>query len=354
VTFRKTALDVFAGLSLLALIVVLARSEDHVVSWDEPAAAIESASAALPSRDDSPVSELAEGAVPAVLEPAPPWQALKGPPDVLGPESTFYPVPAPSASAPVLHSDAPAPEVGALAAVVVDGASGAILYGKDAFRPLPPASLTKIATAILVLEAGGLDTQVDIDVDAREMPRSSVMGLLPGDRFTVRDLLHGLMLPSGNDAAIALARAVSGSEAAFVAEMNGLVDRLALHDTAFANPHGLGSPNHAASAYDLAMLSRYAMTVPGFPELVATGSYTASGTRDLYMANINTFLYSYPGADGLKTGYTRRAGHTLVASAVRDGHRLFAVVLNSATRDADAAALLDWAFASHGWPAVDQ
>jgi D-alanyl-D-alanine carboxypeptidase len=353
VTSRKAVLDVLAGLSVLALIVVLARSEDDVVSWDEPAAAVESASDAPPSPDDSPVSQLVQGTAPAVLEPPPPWQPLEGPPDVLGPENAFYPVPAPSAAAPVLRSDASPPEVGALAAVVVDGASGAILYGKEAFRPLPMASLTKIATAVLVLEAGGLDSEVDIDVDAREMPRSSVMGLLPGDRFTIRDLLHGLMLPSGNDAAIALARAVSGSEAAFVAEMNGLVDRLALHGTSFANPHGLGSPDHASSAYDLAMLSRYAMTVPGFPELVATGAYTASGSRDLYMTNINTFLYGYPGADGLKTGYTRRAGHTLVASAVRDGRRLFAVILNSSTRDADAAALLDWAFAAHAWPAAN-
>jgi D-alanyl-D-alanine carboxypeptidase len=294
----------------------------------------------VPPTPPSPIPSSTPPAAPRIPEPVP------------LPDSAFYPVPAPSALPPSRSGDSPPPEIGALAAVLVDGASGTVLFARNAYTPLAPASLTKIATAVLVLQAGDVDREVEVDVDHRLMPRSSVMGLLPADRFTLRDLLYGLMLPSGNDAAIALARAVSGTEAAFVEEMNDLVARLNLRSTAFENPHGLGSRGHLATAYDLALLSRYAMTVPGFAELAGAPSWTASGSREIHMGNINTFLYSYPGADGVKTGYTRRAGPTIVASAVRDGRRLFAVVLNSATRDADAAALMDWGFANFSWPAA--
>lgn len=257
--------------------------------------------------------------------------------------------PRPWAAAPVLARDVPLPQISALAAVVVDEASAAVLYDGDAHVPLPPASLTKIATAILALERGKLDAEVVSDVNSREMPRSSVMGLLPGDVFTLDDLLHGLMLPSGNDAALAIARHISGSDAAFVREMNALAWRMGLAESSWANPHGLGASTHVASAYDLAMYARYAMQVPGFNELVNARSWVAKGSRTLELGNINTFLGRYSGADGIKTGYTRRAGHTLVASATRNGHRLYAVVLNAPERDADARKLLDWAFASYAW-----
>jgi serine-type D-Ala-D-Ala carboxypeptidase (penicillin-binding protein 5/6) len=224
------------------------------------------------------------------------------------PDMSFYPVPAPTGAAPVFRGGAAAPAVAAVAAVVVDEASGAVLYSKDAYAALAPASLTKIATAVLVLEKGDLDREVTVDVDSRQMPGSSLMGLLPGDRFTIRDLLYGLMLPSGNDAALALARATSGSDAAFVVEMNALMERLGLYTTHYANPHGLGAPNHMTSAYDLAMLSRYAMMIPGFKEIVTAPWWVAKGSREIPM------------------------------------------LLNDANRDADAAALLDWAFAAYEWP----
>ena len=169
------------------------------------------------------------------------------------------------------------------------------------------------------------------------MRGSTVMGLLPGDRFTLRDLLYGLMLPSGNDAALAIGRYVAGSDEAFVAEMNELVTRLGLSDSHFANPHGLGGVNHVTSAYDLAMLSRYGMSLPGFYDIVNTRHYwKAQGNRVIEVANITGFLRMYRGADGVKTGYTRNAGSTLAAGAWRDGHRLYAVILNSGSREADA------------------
>jgi D-alanyl-D-alanine carboxypeptidase len=241
------------------------------------------------------------------------------------------------------------PETPAAAAVVVDEASGAVLYDRNAYLSLQPASLTKIATLVLALEAGGLDTEVEVNVDSTAMRGSSVMGLLPGDRFTLRDLLYGLMLPSGNDAALAIGRHIAGSDEAFVARMNQLLARLELRTSHFVNPHGLSATDHVASAYDLAVLSRYGMSLPGFREIVTAGSWTARGSRTIVLGNINTFL-SYRGADGVKTGFTRRGGPTLVASATRNGHRLYAVVLNSGSRDSDARRLLDWAFASYVWP----
>jgi D-alanyl-D-alanine carboxypeptidase len=235
--------------------------------------------------------------------------------------------------------------------VVLDEASGEVLFAKDAHARLAPASLTKIATAVVALEKGDLDAWVDVDVDSRTMRGSTVMGLIPGDRFRVRDLLLGMMLPSGNDAALAIGRHVSGSDEAFVAEMNSLARRLDLKDTSFTNAHGLGRAGHETSAYDLAVLSRYAMSIPGFYELISVRSWTAQGSRILSFFNINAFPDIYRGGDGIKTGYTRSAGPTLAASAVRDGRRLYAVVLNSPDRNGDAARILDWAYANYKWPA---
>jgi D-alanyl-D-alanine carboxypeptidase len=158
------------------------------------------------------------------------------------------------------------------------------------------------------------------------------------------------MLPSGNDAALAIARHVAGSDAAFVAEMNALIERLGLTESRFVNPHGLGGAGHASSAHDLAMLARYAMTLPEFRAVVSAPAWTASGSRNVPMYNLmNGVLYGVPGADGVKSGYTRSAGRTMVASAVRDGRRLYAVVLNDPAREADVLALLNWGFSAFDW-----
>jgi D-alanyl-D-alanine carboxypeptidase (penicillin-binding protein 5/6) len=259
-------------------------------------------------------------------------------------------VPPAWAPAPRRASDAMAPTVEAHAAVVMDEASGTVLFEKDAHRALPPASLTKITTAILTVERLDLNQWVAVNVNSQKMLGSSVMGLRPGDWFQVRDLLYGLMLPSGNDAALALARAVSGSDAAFVVEMNAFVARLGLRDVHFVNPHGLSGRSQVASAYDLAILARYGMALPAFAKIVSTTGMRTGGSRFLRLSNSNTFLLKYDGADGVKIGHTLSAGPTLAASATRDGHRVYAVVLNSERRDADAMALLDWAFATFSWP----
>ena len=256
----------------------------------------------------------------------------------------------PRAPPPIFTGRAPAPNATAAAVVVLDEASGAVLYQKNGRDRLPPASLTKIATAIVAIEGMEPSVAITTDVDSRLMADSSVLGLIPGDCFASGDLLYGLLLPSGNDVAVAIARYQGGTELAFVQQMNTLVRRLGLTDTMFTDPHGLGSPIHRSSAYDIAMLARYGMSLPRFREVVKTASYTARGVRNLSMLNTNALLSSYPSADGVKTGFTDDAGRTLVVSATKNGKRLYVVLLNDPNRDTDARALLDWAFVNHVWP----
>ncbi len=265
---------------------------------------------------------------------------------------SHYPVgatPVTDGAAPVLATGVDATEVDSAAAIVIDEASGEILYSQDGREALAPASLTKIATAILAIEGTDLEAWVGSDVDGRNMPGSSLMGLRPGDCFQMRDLVRGLMLRSGNDAALAIARYQAGSDSAFVHQMNTLLQRLGLTDSNFENPHGLDRLGHEASAYDLAMLARYGMQLPEFRDTVASTVWTANGNRTLTMYNINGFLNAYDDADGIKTGFTDDAGRTFVGSATRDGNRVYVVLLNSSDRYAQAAELLDWAFDNHQW-----
>jgi D-alanyl-D-alanine carboxypeptidase len=248
----------------------------------------------------------------------------------------------------------PPPPITAHAAVVLDAETGRVLYGLDEHRRRSPASTTKIMTAILALENRPLDDSVVAESNAVTMSAagSSVMGLMPGTQVSMRDLLYGLMLPSGNDAALDIARAVDGTVPAFVDRMNARAQELRLVNTQFRNPHGLSGKGHYSSAYDLAMLTRYAMANEEFRRIVSTQSYHLSPPSDYDLNNGNSLLATYPGADGVKIGWTEHAGWTFVASAVRDGRRLIVAVLRSEDRDADAAALLDWAYGAHRWESV--
>lgn len=256
-----------------------------------------------------------------------------------------------------------APEVSASAVAVLDEASMTLLYGKNPDQHRAPASLTKVATAILAIQSDQLDDVVTSDVDCWQMPGSSLMGLRPGDRFTLRDLMYGLILMSGNDAALAIARHLAGNDAMFVYRMNALARSLGLEDTHFTDPHGLGGPEHYSTARDMAILARYAMQFPELREIAHARSWTAWGTREvapddadvkrISMANyVTPFLDTIEGSDGLKTGYTTEAGPTFIGSAERDGRRIYVVLLNAqGDRFAEAGALLDWAFEHHEWPA---
>lgn len=173
------------------------------------------------------------------------------------------------------------------------------------------------------------------------------MYLRAGDVYTLEDLLLGMMLVSGNDAALAVARTVAGSEASFVRLMNEKAQEIGMCDTHFDNPHGLHSQQHYTSAYDLALLCGYAMQNAEFCRIVSCKSagikeLTSGETR--VMVNKNRFIYAFEGADGIKIGYTRRAGRCLCASAGRDGKRMICVLLNDADWFASAAELLEGAF----------
>jgi D-alanyl-D-alanine carboxypeptidase len=234
-------------------------------------------------------------------------------------------------------------------AVVVDGDSGQILWARDANTSSPPASITKIVTALVVLDNANLADNVTVHVDSRRMPGSTVMGVHPGDVLTVEDLLYGMMLPSGNDAALALAQHVAGTREAFVDLMNEKVRSLGLTGSQFMNPHGLDAPGHVATAYDMAMLAREGMRSPVFQELAAARSYETVRGGGFELHNLNQLLWRYPDADGVKIGYTPAAGRTIVASATRGGHRVYVAALKSNDIYADSAALLDWTFASYSW-----
>ena len=231
-------------------------------------------------------------------------------------------------------------EVSARSALLLDGDTGQILWEKNARERSLIASTTKIMTALVALEHLDLDTVVEVPPEAVGIEGSS-MYLTAGERLTVRDLLYGMRLRSGNDAAAALAVTVSGSQEKFAAEMNRKAEELGLRDIHFANPHGLDSEENYATAESLGRLAVAAMKNPAFREIVSTKQYTGAGRT---LSNHNKLLWQYPDCTGMKTGYTRQAGRTLVSSAERDGQRLVCVTLNDGDDWRDHAALLDFGF----------
>ncbi len=249
------------------------------------------------------------------------------------------------------------PPLSAKSAILVDFASGQPLFGKATHQRLPPASTTKMMTALLTLEQGQLQGEVLVSALAAGQIGTR-MGLDAGQRFTVRDLLYGLLLPSGNDAAIALAQYEAPTVQAFVDRMNAKVKELGLADTHFVNPHGLDDPAHLSSASDLAQLARYTLrSEPLFDQYVSTAHFAIAagpGHPAFDLTNLNQLLGSYPGADGVKTGTTPAAGQVLVGSASRGGHRLLTVVMASDDRYADARAVLDNGFANEVWLRPDR
>jgi len=242
------------------------------------------------------------------------------------------------------------PPVGAAAAVVIDAGSGAVLWGKDERAPLPPASTTKILTALLAVERGNLDEAVPVTLEQRLLSVGSSMGLVTDDWFTLRDLLYGAMLPSGNDAARMIATHLAGSEQLFATHMNGRLCELGLTDSVFLNASGLGRTEfNLASAHDLAQVFRVGMENAAFAKIVSTRAHTARGSRVLPLYSLNEIVFWYPGGDGAKIGWTPGAGSTIVASATRNGHRVVVALLKTPDRSGEAAALLNWAFASWLW-----
>lgn len=285
-------------------------------------------------------------------------EGASGTSSVLAAAGTPSPEATKANAAPPTSLGIPVPGLSAASAIVVDDASMEVLYALDAYSPRPPASVTKMATAVVALERGRLDDVVKSTIhywDLAYEGDSTTMGLIPGDEVTLRELLYGLLLVSGNDAAEMIANHISGSREAFVAEMNALAERLGMEDTHFVTVDGLSAEGHVSSPWDLVLLSRYLMRFPDLREIVGTEEYTARGIRDgeeatydLY--NHNPLLNYTPGVDGIKTGYTEEAGRTYSVTVERDGHRVFIVLMDTVLRAQDAQAIIEWTYENHVWP----
>lgn len=228
--------------------------------------------------------------------------------------------------AAVLFLTVPANAISAQKAILLDGTTGRILYEKDADSRSLIASTTKIMTALIICEQCNVLDRMRIPKEAIGIEGSS-MYLREGEVLSIQELLYGLMLHSGNDAAVALAIYCGGTVEGFVQLMNDKARNLGLHNTHFENPNGLDSPGHYSTAADLATLTTYAMKNPIMAQTVSAKTVSV-GARNL--RNHNKLLWRLDGADGVKTGYTRAAGRILVSSTVRDNRRLIAVTINDA------------------------
>ncbi|MHB8986651.1 MAG: D-alanyl-D-alanine carboxypeptidase family protein [Eubacteriales bacterium] len=241
------------------------------------------------------------------------------------------------------HAVASPPVVTADAAVLLDAGTGQVLFAKNAYQRRPPASTTKIMTALLALEGGDLRQVVEVSRNAASVGESSI-NLWAGEKISLEDLVYGAMLESGNDACVAISEQIAGTEANFIAQMNQKAKLLGARDTNFKNTNGLPAAGHFSTAYDLAAIARYALTNKLFASIVSTKERAIGIEYRRRAMNTNGLLWSYPGADGVKTGTTNEAGQCLVASATKDGRRLISTVLHSGNRYGDSAKLLDFGF----------
>jgi D-alanyl-D-alanine carboxypeptidase (penicillin-binding protein 5/6) len=242
----------------------------------------------------------------------------------------------------------------AQSAALVDSYSGEFLYTKNADAKQYPASSTKILTALIVIEAGNLDQMVTVAPEDTKVEPSS-LNLKPGQQFTRRQLLFGMLLKSANDVAMCLARDNAGSVPAFAEKMNLRAAELGATSSHFVNPHGLHDPDHYTTAHDLVLIARAAMQQPLFRQIVSTIYYTwrtPNGEVD-ELRNHNRLLRHFAGCNGLKTGYTRPAQQVLVSSALRGGHEVISVVLHTDKPGiwVDSKTLLTYGLIKLGCPA---
>jgi len=234
--------------------------------------------------------------------------------------------------------------VTAKSALLADAETGEILWQRNPDLRCYPASLTKIMTAVLVLERGNLEDWVTVPKEAAFTGESS-MALKEGERVQLKDLLNAILVRSANDACVAAAIHLAGSVEKFVEWMNEKAKELGMTNTHFVNPHGLHHPQHFTTARDLLTLTRYALQNPTFRSIVSQREIIVAPTNKSALRryrNRNKLLELYPGCDGVKTGYTIPAGKCLVASATRNGWQLIAIVLGSQDHFADCATLLDY------------
>ena len=242
------------------------------------------------------------------------------------------------------------PVINSRAAVIYDRTSGAVIYGKNENTVKKMASTTKIMTAIIVLENGNLTDVVEVSKKAAGTGGSR-LGLTSGAKITVNDLLYGLMLCSGNDAAVALAQHIGGSIQGFAEFMNKKVEELGLKNTHFVTPHGLDEEEHYTTAYELARITDYALNIDKFAEIVRTKNYTVTiNGYSKSLNNTNELLGNLHGVYGVKTGFTNGANRCLVTATKRDNLDIICVVLGADTkknRTQDSIKLIEYAFKNY-------
>ncbi len=230
--------------------------------------------------------------------------------------------------------------------ILIEAKTGRVLYENNAHEALPMASTTKIMTALVALENGNLSDIVTAGKNAYGVPGTSIyLGL--GEQLTLEQMLYGLMLASGNDAAVAIAEYIGGSVEAFCRMMTDRAAEIGCENTVFTTPHGLPADGHHTTAWDLALIAQEAMKNPTFREIVGTQRASlpwADHEYDRVLTNKNKLLSTYAGTLGVKTGYTKAAGRCLVFAAERDGLELIGVVLSCPDWFDEAAALLDRGF----------
>lgn len=253
-------------------------------------------------------------------------------------------------------SDHPAPPVFATAAYLLDADTGATLYARNPFIHLSGLSTAKLMTALLAVEQGNPDQKITItaamDHDINQLSGdSSLFGVKKGETYTLRELLYGLLLPSGNDAALIIADTIGGSTSHFVAEMNQRAHQLGLYDTHYMNPHGLLATGQFSSAHDLAVLGKYTMSVPLIHQISGTEQYhipQGGNHSERFVINGNQFLWWYPGVDGGKTGHAP-SDYIQVVSATRNHHHLIGVTIHTVDWWTDMRNLMNWGFNSFKW-----
>jgi D-alanyl-D-alanine carboxypeptidase (penicillin-binding protein 5/6) len=228
----------------------------------------------------------------------------------------------------------------------MDAETGVVLYSKNHDTSRPPASTTKIMSAILAIECGNLDKIVIVSDNAAATGEAS-LHLQLGEHITLKNLVYGALLKSGNDACVAIAEAIAPSEEEFISMMNLKALTLGAYNTRFYNTNGLPQSGHTTTAYDLALIARYALKNELFSDIVNTKEYTLkweNSTRSMYLKNTNKLLWIYANATGVKTGTTNKAGKCLVASARKEETEIIAVLLNSPDRFGEAKRLLEYGF----------
>lgn len=230
--------------------------------------------------------------------------------------------------------------------ILIESKSGRVLQGENVHQRLPMASTTKIMTALLAIEHGDLDEKVKIGRESVGIEGSSIY-LQVGEEISLRDLVYGLMLRSGNDAAVAIANHISGSIDEFANLMNEKANDIGAKNSNFTNPNGLHDDNHYTTAYDLALITREAMKYEEFKKISSTRLWVADRDVNKYFHNKNKTLWQYEGGDGGKTGYTRAAGRCLVATATRNDMQLIAVVINNYDWFNECYRLFDFGFENY-------